>query len=113
MSAKSSTRDHYISLTAHASTVSDEIKPVSVLSSFRRLTSQKLSKNLNEFIAYKLDRLGLKDCVHTGIAAENASDIKTAIEPVDFSPRFPCIAHVLYLITNHSLRIWDESNADM
>ncbi|CAF2038337.1 unnamed protein product [Rotaria magnacalcarata] len=105
---KGPTRDHYICLTAHV--FNDEMKPISLLLSFRRLTNRKLSKNLNEFIAYDLNRFGLNDCSHAGITTDNASDIKAATESGAFGPRFPCIGHTLNLIINHVLCIWNKPN---
>ena len=105
---KSSTRDHYICLTAHV--FDDALHPVSILLSFRRLTHRKLSKNLHEFISYELNRFGLTNCSHAGITTDNASDIKAATEHGDFGPRFPCIGHTLNLIINHALCIWKKPN---
>ncbi|CAM4952705.1 unnamed protein product [Rotaria socialis] len=105
---KGPTRDHYICLTAHV--FNNEMKPISLLLSFRRLTNRKLSKNLNEFIAYELNRFGLNDCSHAGITTDNASDIKAATESGAFGPRFPCIGHTLNLIINHALCIWNKPN---
>ncbi|CAF2248458.1 unnamed protein product [Rotaria magnacalcarata] len=105
---KSPTRDHYICLTAHL--FDDEIKPVSILLSFRRLIGRKLSKNLNEYIAYELNRFGLKDCFYAGITTDNGSDIKAATELGEFGPRFLCIAHTLNLVVNHALCIWKKPN---
>jgi hypothetical protein len=105
---KSPTRDHYICLTAHV--FNDELKPVSLLLSFRRLTGRKLSKNLHQYIAYELNRFRLKDSSHAGITTDNASDIKAATQFGDFGPRFPCIGHTINLIINHALCIWKEPN---
>lgn len=105
---KSPTRHHYICLTAHV--FNDEMKPVSLLLSFRRLTDRKLSKNLNAFIAYELNRFGLKDWSHAGITTDNGSDIKAATEFGEFGPRFPCIGHTFNLVVNHGLCIWNKPN---
>ncbi len=103
---KSPRRDHYICLTAHL--FNDELQPVSLLLSFRRLTNRKLSKNLNEYISYELNRFGLKNCPHAGITTDNANDIKAATEFGEFGPRFPCVAHTFNLIINHGLCLWEK-----
>ncbi len=105
---KSPRRDHYICLTAHV--FNNELQPVSILLSFRRLTDRKLSKNLNEYITYELNRFGLKECSHAGITTDNASDIRAATQFGDFGPRFPCVAHILNLVIKHGLCIWDKPN---
>ncbi|CAF1600248.1 unnamed protein product, partial [Rotaria sp. Silwood1] len=105
---KSPKRDHFICLTAHV--FNDELKPVSLLLSFRRLTNRKLGENLHEFITYELNRFGLLNCSHAGITTDNASDIRAATEFGDFSPRFPCIAYILNLVINHGLCIWESPN---
>ena len=105
---KSPRRHYFMCLTAHV--FNDEMKPVSLLLSFRRLTDQKLSENLNEFIAYELNRFGLKDCVHAGITTDGGSDIKAATRFGDFGPRFPCVAHILNLIIHHGLCFWEKPN---
>ena len=55
---KSPRRHHFMCLTADV--VNDGMQPVSLLIPFRRLTDQKLSENLNEFITYELNRFGSK-----------------------------------------------------
>ena len=105
---KSATRDYFICLTAHV--FNDELKPVSLLLSFRRLTDRKLSKNLNAFIAYELDRFGLKSYSHAGITIDNGSDIKAATQFGEFGPRISCVGHTFNLIVNHGLCTWNKPN---
>lgn len=105
---KSPGRHNYICLTAHV--FNDQLKPISLLLSFRRLTDRKLSKNLNSFIAYELNRFGLKTYCHAGITTDNGSDIKAATEFGEFGPRVSCIGHTFNLIVNHGLCIWNKPN---
>ena len=105
---KSPRRHHSMCLTAHL--FNEEMQPVSLLLSFRRLTDQKLTENLNEYITYELNRFGLNGCDHAGITTDGGSDIKAATRFGDFGPRFPCIAHTLNLIIHHGLCFWQKPN---
>lgn len=101
---KSPKRHHYICLTGHV--FNDQMKPVSLLLSFRRLTDRKISKNLNEFIFYELKRFGLDVYSYAGITTDGGSDIKAATSFGDFGPRFPCVAHLFNLVIHHGLCLW-------
>jgi hypothetical protein len=105
---KSPTRNHYICLTVHV--FNKSLHPVSLLLSFRRMTGRKLSKNINDYIAYELERFGLTHCSHAGITTDNASDMKAATSHGNFGLRFPCIAHTLNLIVHHRLCLWETPN---
>ncbi|CAF0843376.1 unnamed protein product [Rotaria sordida] len=72
--------------------------------------NRKISKNLNEYIGYELNRFGLKDCLHASITTDNANEMKAATAFDEFGPHFPCIAHIFNLIINHGLCIWKEPN---
>ncbi|CAF1616242.1 unnamed protein product, partial [Adineta ricciae] len=103
---KSSTRHHYICLTIHL--FDHELKPFSLLLSFRRLTGRKISKNLHDYLQYELKRFDLQTASYAGITTDNGSDIKAATKTGICGPRFPCIAHTLNLIVNHGICIWDK-----
>ncbi|CAF1488902.1 unnamed protein product [Adineta ricciae] len=103
---KSSTRHHYICLTIHL--FDHELKPFSLLLSFRRLTGRKISKNLHDYLQYELNRFDLQTASYAGITTDNGSDVKAATKTGICGPRFPCIAHTLNLIVNHGVCIWDK-----
>ena len=107
---KSPKRHYYICLTAHV--FNDEMKPVSLLLSFRRLTDRKISKNINEYLMYELKRFGLNDCPHAGITTDGGSEIKAATCLGDFGPRFPCTAHIFNLIIHHGLCLWKKPDVN-
>lgn len=107
---KSPKRYVFICLTAHV--FNDEMRPVSLVLSFRRLTDRKTSKNINEFITYELKRFGLMNCSHAGITTDGGSDIKAATCLGEFGPRFQCIAHTFNLIIHHGLCLWKKPNVN-
>ena len=107
---KSSSRDQFICLTAHL--LDDHLKPVSILLAFRRLKNRTLSKNLNQFISYELNRFGLTESPHAGITTDSGSDIKAATDTGQFGQRIPCVAHTLNLIIKHGTALWDKPSVN-
>lgn len=106
---KSPSRDNFICLTGHV--FNDKMQPISLLLSFRRLADRKLSKNLNQYLQYEIRKFGLASCSNAGITTDGGSDIKAATASGEFGCRFPCIAHLLNLIVNHGLSIWNQPKA--
>jgi hypothetical protein len=98
---KSSRKIHFISLTAH--TFTNKYEHVPIILGCRRIIGQHLSSNIERYIQYELNRIGITQDQIISITTDNGSNIKKATSTFKFGQPIRCMAHNLNLVVKKGL----------